>query len=100
MRVAVDGMGRGGRDEPGYIDVHSYGESGAAAARTLTKGWLIAVDGRLQHDTWEQDGQKRSKHLVVGHVQFLARPRAQADSDAEASLAHAGASSDGDDIPF
>ena len=53
----------------------SYGESGKAAARTLTKGWLVAVGGRLQHDTWEQDGQKRSKHLVVGHVEFLAAPR-------------------------
>jgi single-strand DNA-binding protein len=75
MRIAVDGMGRGARDETGYIDVHSYGESGKAAARVLTKGWLVAVAGRLQHDTWQQDGQKRSKHLVVGHVEFLAAPR-------------------------
>jgi single-strand DNA-binding protein len=100
MRLAVDGMGRGGRAEAGYIDVHSYGESGAAAARTLTKGWLVAVDGRIQHESWEQDGQKRSKHLVVGHVEFLARPRAHGDADEEASLAHAGAAADGDDIPF
>ena len=75
LRIAVDGMGRGGRGEAGYIDVHSYGESGKAAARTLTKGWLVAVAGRLQHETWEQDSQKRSKHLVVGHVEFLAAPK-------------------------
>jgi single-strand DNA-binding protein len=84
MRIAVDGMGRGARDETGYIDVHSYGESGKAAARVLTKGWLVAVAGRLQHDTWQQDGQKRSKHLIVGHVEFLAAPRnASAASDDE-----------------
>ena len=75
LRIAVDGMGRGGRDETGYIDVRSYGESGKAAARVLTKGWLVAIAARLQHDTWEQDGQKRSKHLAVGHVEFLAAPR-------------------------
>jgi single-strand DNA-binding protein len=48
LRIAVDGMGRGGRGETGYIDVHSYGESGKAAARVLAKGWLVAVDGRLE----------------------------------------------------
>lgn len=75
LRIAVDGMARSGRDETGYIDVHSFGESGKAAARVLSKGWLVAVDGRLQHETWEQDGQKRTTYRVIGHVEFLAAPK-------------------------
>jgi single stranded DNA-binding protein len=79
LRLAVDGMGRGGRDETGYIAVHSFGESGKAAARVLSQGWLVAVSGRLQHETWEQDGQKRGTYRVIGHVEFLAPPRASRD---------------------
>jgi len=76
IRLAVDGMGRGGRDETGYVNVVSFGKSAQAAANTLSKGWLVAVNGRLQHETWEaQDGSKREGYSVVGHVEFLARPR-------------------------
>ena len=99
LTLAVQGMGRGGRDEVGYIDVHSYGDAGAAVARTLSKGWLVAVSGRVQQDRWEQDDQKRSKHLIVGHVEFLARPRGTAEPVNEEDLAAVGADPD-EDIPF
>ena len=82
MRIAVDGMGRGSRDQAGYVDVHSFGESGKAAARVLSKGWLVAISGRLQHEVYEKDGQKRSAYRVIGHVEFLAAPRNGADDDA------------------
>ena len=75
MRIAVDGMGRGGRDQAGYVDVHSFGESAKAAAKVLSKGWLVAVSGRLQHEVYEKDGQKRSAYRVIGYVEFLAAPR-------------------------
>ena len=83
LRLAVDGMGRGSRNEVGYIDVHSYGDSGKSAARVLSKGWLVAVTGRVEHNTWEQDGQKRSKHIVIGHVEFLAAPRGNSGETAD-----------------
>ena len=57
LRLAVDEMV--GRGETGYIDVASYGASGEAAAKVLTKGYLIAVDGRMRYRTWEHDGHKR-----------------------------------------
>ena len=47
LRLAVDGMGRAAR-ETGYIDVSTFGKPGEAAAHVLTKGWLVAVDGRLR----------------------------------------------------
>ena len=76
IRLAVDGMGRGGRNETGYIDVASFGDSGAAAAKILSKGWLVAVDGRLQYGTWTtDDGQNRHDYQVVGNIEFLAAPK-------------------------
>ena len=74
LRLAIDGMGRGG--EPGFINVAVFGKPGEAAAEHLTKGWLVAVDGRLSFAEWETDGgEKRREHSVVGNVEFLAAPR-------------------------
>ena len=74
MRVAVDGMGRG--FETGYINVNVYGKPGEAAAEYLGKGWLVAVDGRLEFGEWDGDtGERRHDYTVVGNVEFLAAPR-------------------------
>jgi single-stranded DNA-binding protein len=35
--------------ETGSIDVSTFGAAGEAAARTLSKGWIVAVDGRLEY---------------------------------------------------
>jgi single-strand DNA-binding protein len=84
LRLAVEGMAPG--RETGYITVTCFGSSGEAAARVLTEGWLVAVDGRLQYHRWEaKDGSKRSDYGVVGHVEFLSAPRKQQpDGDAVA----------------
>jgi single-stranded DNA-binding protein len=96
LRLAVKGMGSGERDAVGYIDVVSYTMT-QRAAQTIGTGWLVAVSGRLEHQTWEKDSQKRSKHrIVASRVEFLAAPRAAGDAEApedwRADLP--------DDIPF
>ena len=63
LRLAVKGMGSGERDAVGYIDVVSYTMT-EKAAQTIGTGWLVAVSGRLEHQTWEKDGVKRSKRWV------------------------------------
>jgi single-strand DNA-binding protein len=73
LRLAVDGMGRG--REVGFINVSVFGNSAEAAAKYLTKGWLVAVDGRLEYGEWESEGTKRHDYSVVGNVEFLAAPR-------------------------
>jgi single-strand DNA-binding protein len=74
LRLAVDGMGRA--REVGYINVSVFGKAGEAAAEYLGKGWLVAVDGRIEFGQWETDaGEKRHDYTVVGNVEFLTAPR-------------------------
>jgi len=74
LRLAVDGMGRG--REVGFVNVSVFGKAGEAAAQYLAKGWLVAVDGRLEFGQWETDGgEKRHDYTVVGNVEFLTAPR-------------------------
>jgi single-stranded DNA-binding protein len=42
----------------------------------LSKGWLVAVSGRLAYDEWETaGGVKRHDYEIVGNIEFLAAPR-------------------------
>ncbi len=74
LRLAVDGMGRA--REVGFINVSVFGKAGEAAAEYLAKGWLVAVDGRLEYGQWEtESGEKRHDYTIVGNVEFLTAPR-------------------------
>jgi single-strand DNA-binding protein len=78
LRLAVDDMARG--RATGYINVSTFGKPGEAAARVLSTGWLVAVDGRLEYHEWEQDGTTRHDYEVIGSVEFLAAPRRGAET--------------------
>jgi single-strand DNA-binding protein len=54
-------------DEASFIDIDFWGKGGEAVNRFLTKGQQVAVEGELRQDRWEQDGQTRSKIVVVAN---------------------------------
>jgi len=52
-------------DEVTFVDVTLWGRTAEVASEYLSKGAPILVEGRLKLDTWETDGQKRSKLRVI-----------------------------------
>ena len=52
-------------DETTFVDVTLWGRTAEVASEYLGKGSPILVEGRLKLDTWETEGQKRSKLRVV-----------------------------------
>ncbi|MEZ6089669.1 MAG: single-stranded DNA-binding protein [Pirellulaceae bacterium] len=52
-------------DETTFVDVTLWGRTAEVASEYLGKGSPILVEGRLKLDTWESEGQKRSKLRVV-----------------------------------
>ncbi|WP_320670190.1 single-stranded DNA-binding protein [Patulibacter defluvii] len=77
LRVAVNGRRRdqAGQwvDEPNFFNVTIFGNSADNAARFLSKGRQVAVDGRLRWREWQdQQGNKReSIEIVAQEVQFI-----------------------------
>ena len=70
LRLAVNDV----KDQPMYIDVATFGAQADACAKYLTKGRAVAVTGRLVYREWEgEDGTRRSRHHIVGRVQFGGR---------------------------
>lgn len=53
-------------EEATFVDITLWGRTAEVAGEYLSKGSPILVEGRLKLDTWESDGQKRSKLKVVG----------------------------------
>lgn len=59
-------------DETSFVDLTIWGKTAELTAEYTNKGSCILVEGRLKQETWETDGQKRSKiKVVVEKVQFL-----------------------------
>ena len=53
-------------DETTFVDVTLWGRTAEVASEYLSKGSPVLIEGRLKLDTWETEGQKRSKLRVVG----------------------------------
>lgn len=59
-------------EEVNFFDVILFGKMAETLKQYLTKGKQVAINGRLQQQRWEQDGQPRSKVVVIANaVQLL-----------------------------
>lgn len=96
-------------DECSFFDVVFFGRTAEVAGEYLSKGSSLLVSGRLKQETWEKDGQKRSKVKVIGdRLQMLGGKRRDEHDqrDERESFNQSGPPSrtppppSGDDIPF
>ncbi len=109
------------KEEVCYVNVVVWGKSAEAAGKYLKKGRPVFVEGRLQFESWEKNGEKRTTLKVhCERLQFLGsgggaggsrEPDAEGSSSQDsppapgkpASKAGAGSAEpdlEDDDIPF
>lgn len=104
-------------EETTFVDITMWGRTAEVAGEYLGKGSPIFIEGRLKLDTWETDGQKRSKLKVIcermqmiggrgaaaqrsnGDLGHEAPSHAYSDNDAEHAVS-APVGTPKDDIPF
>jgi len=58
-------------DEVTFVDVTVWGRWAEVVCEYASKGSQLLVEGRLKQDTWESEGQKRSKLKVIGERTML-----------------------------
>ncbi len=91
-------------DDTQFVDATLWGRTAEVAAEYLGKGSPILIEGRLKLETWEADGQKRSKLKVVGErMQMLGKPKTgsdTADQNPVAADTPVAAGVTEDDVPF
>jgi len=49
-----------------FVDITLWGRTAEIASEYISKGDPVFIEGRLRYESWESDGQKRSKLKVVG----------------------------------
>jgi len=54
-------------DEASFFDITLFGKAGESVSQYMTKGKQVSVQGELKQDRWEQDGQKRSKVVIIAN---------------------------------
>jgi len=111
-------------EEVTFVDITLWGRQAEVACEYASKGSSVLVEGRLKLDSWESEGQKRTKLKVIGERIVLLGSRGGASSSGDddgsgyssrqssRSTAGAGRSApqaqqndyydtqDGDDVPF
>ena len=84
------------REEVCFVTCVLWGKQAELAAESFHKGDPIFFEGRLKLETWEKDGQKRSRHVIrIDKFNFVETKRA--DKPAETPEP---AYEFEDDIPF
>jgi single-strand DNA-binding protein len=58
-------------DETTFVDVTLWERTAEVANEYLSKGSQVLIEGRLKLDSWEKDGQKRSKLRVVASKMMM-----------------------------
>ena len=94
MTVAVDRpFVKDGERETDFIDVVAWRKLAETCANHLTKGRLVAVDGRLQIRSYDdKEGVRRKvSEIVADNVQFLDSKKEQAEQPSKQGF---------DDVPW
>ncbi len=72
------------RESVCFIDVRAFGTTAENVNKYLHKGNLVFIEGHLDFEKWDQDGQPRSKHrLTVESVQFMPQGKSKTDTPAQ-----------------
>jgi single-strand DNA-binding protein len=100
------------KEEVTFLDLEAWGPTGTFIAEYFKKGDPIELNTSVRQDTWEKDGQKRSKLVFrVNDAGFVMKPQGDGKRENEegeeealpakkARRARAASQGDDDSIPF
>lgn len=99
-RVWQDASGEK-QEQADFHEVVAWGKLAELASQYLSKGRKVMVVGRLQNNSWEKDGVKRTRtEIIANDISFLDGPRSGGDDFApsEAKPAAKPANKKSDDV--
>ena len=90
------------RENKLFLDCKAFGSTAKFIGQYFSKGQEILVEGKLNTEEWEKDGQKRSKiALMVTGVHFCGSKKEGVTAQAEAPAQEGGFTAvETDELPF
>jgi len=77
-------------DESDFWEVELWGKQGESLNQYLTKGKLVAIEGQMRQDKWEQEGVKRLKVVVNAETVQLLSSKSSEDSHSSTQIGQGG----------
>jgi single-strand DNA-binding protein len=60
------------KDDTVWLNIEAWDKTAELIGEYFKKGSQIGIQGRLQVDTWEKDGEKKSKTVIIAEqIDFL-----------------------------
>jgi single-strand DNA-binding protein len=87
-------------DETTFVDVTLWNKTAEVAAQYLGKGSPVLIEGKLKLESWETDGQKRTKLKVVGERMQMLGGKKEAAVQQTSRISGGFSQDSHDEIPF
>ena len=69
VSIAVNGFNK---EDTNFIPITCFGKTAENGAKYIYKGMLIAVEGRISHNSYEKDGTKyNSIEVIADRIEYL-----------------------------
>ena len=91
------------KDDTSFFDVTAFGKTAELINQYLSKGSQIGITGSIRQESWEKDGQKRSRVVInAQNVQFIGGKNESnsGNNGNNPSADSNGGSANDSDIPF
>lgn len=98
LSVAVE-SGFGDKKKTNWVTVKVWGKSAEFCKQYLSKGNRVGIEGRLDQETWEKDGKKGEKLVIVASSVNNMTPQSERTGSAS-KASDGGDDSNEDDLPF
>lgn len=89
-RRVKNAAGEWGDGPPSFFNVTCWREMAENVCESLRKGMKVTVVGRLEEQTWEKDGEKKSKLEVIADDVAVSLARASAIVSRNERVSHTG----------
>ena len=87
-------------EEVTFVDITLWGREAEVVCEHASKGSPLLVEGRLKQESWESEGQKRTKMKVIGErIQLLGARGGNDDGDGGGHTRHSTTRSTGRSAP-
>ena len=90
-------------DKASFFDITFIGKSVDGIKPYLTKGRQVGIEGTLEQDTWEKDGKRNSKVVIIArNVQLLGGGSKESSGESKGQSAPHEQNTNGfsEDIPY
>lgn len=75
-------VGDNWEDKPNFIECSMFGARAESVSNYMQKGTKVCIDGKIDQQSWEKDGQKRTAiKFIVNEIELMSKGQKVEEQD-------------------